>query len=65
MGHPEAVSKKIFFKQVASPVACGSSQVRGQATATVEATPSTYVVSHMGSLVSILLTLSSFLQIQM
>ena len=39
-----------FFKQVAAPAACGSSQARGRATATVEATQSSYVVSHMGSL---------------
>ena len=38
-----------FFKQVAAPAAYGGSQARGQATATVEATPSSYVVSHTGS----------------
>ena len=36
-------------KQVAAPAAYGSSQARGRATATVEATPSSYVVSHTGS----------------
>ena len=38
-----------FFKQVAAPAAYGGSQARGRATATVEATPSSYVVSHTGS----------------
>ena len=38
-----------FFKQVAAPMAYGSSRARGQAIATVEATPSSYVVSHTGS----------------
>ena len=38
-----------FFKQVATPVAYGSSRARGRAPATAEATPSSYVVSHMGS----------------
>ena len=44
-----------FFFLVAVPVAYGSSQARGQATATVEATPSSYVVSHMGSPVFVFL----------
>ena len=34
-------------KQVATPVAYGGFQARGRATATVEAMPSSYVVSHM------------------
>ena len=38
-----------LFQQVAAPVVYGSSQARGQATATVEAMPSSYVVSHTGS----------------
>ena len=35
-----------FFKQVATPATYGSSRARGQATATAEAMPSSYVVSH-------------------
>ena len=34
---------------MATPAAYGSSQARGQATATAEAMPSNYVVSHTGS----------------
>ena len=33
----------------AAPAACGSSRARGRATAIVEAVPSSYVVSHVGS----------------
>ena len=45
-----------FFKQVAAPAAYGRSQARGGDAATVEATPCSYVVSHMASPVLELLT---------
>ena len=38
-----------FFFFPATPVAYGSAQARGRATATVEAMPCSYVVSHKGS----------------
>lgn len=43
------VTEKKTKKQVAAPAAYGSSRARGSATATVEAKPSSYVVSRTGS----------------
>ena len=50
-GSPEKASLLFFFffKQVGAPAAHGSSQARGRATATAEATPSSYVVSPTAS----------------
>jgi len=46
---PINVLASFFFFFLAAPAAYGGSQARGRATATVEATPSSYVVSHTGS----------------
>ena len=49
-----------FIKQVAAPAAHGRSQARSRASAIVEATRSSYVVSHTGS--SLLVFLFSFVE---